>query len=135
MGTCLPATESFMQVAGEHFARSPLGKRYGITNLNWFFGQWVYETAVPNYHLDYSFEPREGGVTLKGTLLQTNVPDDWFMVLPLVFEFPGNRFGRVSIATRGAKTPIELRLPEKPKSVRLDPDMWILTEKTSEKGN
>src|SRR4029078_13416230 len=30
-------TENFMQVAGEHFSRSPLGQRYGIQDLNWFF--------------------------------------------------------------------------------------------------
>jgi len=132
----LATTETFMQVAGEHFSRSPIGQRYGIKDLNWFFAQWVYQTRIPNYHLDYRVEPREGGgFTLKGTLLQENVPDDWFMPIPVVAEFSGNRMARLAIAPRGPKTNIELRLPEKPQRVRLDPDLWILTEKTSEKQN
>jgi len=131
----LASTEDFMQVAGEHFARSPLGQRYGIKDLNWFFGQWVYQTSVPNYHLDYKIESRDGQLFLRGTLLQENVPDDWFMPLPLIFEFSNNRMARLSVTARGSKTPIEIKLPEKPQKVRLDPDLWILSEKTSEKAN
>jgi hypothetical protein len=51
------------------------------------------------------------------------------------FEFSGGRKARTSIAANGPKTPIELRLPEKPQKIRLDPDRWILTDKTTEKGN
>jgi hypothetical protein len=131
----LASTADFMQVAGEHFARSPLGQRYGAKDLNWFFGQWVYQTVLPSYHLDYRIESRDGALFLKGTLLQENVPDDWFMPLPVVFEFPGNRMARLTLNARGPKTAIELRLPEKPQRVRLDPDLWILSEKTSEKAN
>jgi hypothetical protein len=132
----LATSESFMQIAGEHFARSPLGQRYGIKDLNWFFKQWVLEKSVPNYSFDYRVESREGGgFTLRGTLLQENAPGDWFMPLPLLLEFSGNRVGRITVAARGTKTPIEVRLPEKPQRVRLDPDLWILSEKTSERAN
>jgi hypothetical protein len=129
-------TESFMQVASEHFARSPLGRRYGLKDLNWFLGQWVYQTGLPSYRLDYSLETRQGGgVTLKGTLLQEGVPKEWFMPIPVVFDLSGNRRGRVTIHALGPQTPVEIPLPEKPQRVRLDPDLWVLSEETSEKSN
>lgn len=128
-------SESFMQVAGEHFANSPIGKKFQIKDLNWFLTQWIYQTGLPSYHLDYTVEAREGGgFALKGTLLQENVSENWFMVLPLIMDFSGGRQARTSIYAAGPKTNVELRLPEKPQKVRLDPDLWILSEKTSESG-
>jgi aminopeptidase N len=128
-------TESFMQVASEHFARSPIGRKYGLQDLNWFLSQWVYQTGLPSYHLDYKFESRPGGgVVLKGMLTQSNVPENWFMPLPLVLEFSGGRVARGTVRALGLKTPVEVPLPEKPKKVKLDPDYWILSEKTSQKG-
>jgi hypothetical protein len=128
-------SESFIQVAGEHFANSPLGRKYQIKDLNWFLGQWVYQTGLPSYRLDYNVEAREGGgFALRGTLLQENVNQNWFMILPLIAEFSGGRQARTSIHALGPKTNIEIRLPEKPQRVRLDPDLWILSEKTSESG-
>ena len=128
-----PTVQGF---AGEHFARSSIGQKYGIKDLDWFLNQWVYQTALPNYQLDYKVESREGGgFMLRGTLSQENVPEQWFMPIPLEIEFNGGRIARTSIAVTGSKRAIELRLPEKPQKVRLDPDRWILTDKTGEKGN
>ena len=128
-------SESFIQVAGEHFANSPLGRKYQLKDLNWFLAQWVYQTGLPSYRLDYRVEAREGGgFAVRGTLLQENVNENWFMILPLIAEFSGGRQARTSIYAIGPKTNIELRLPEKPQRVRLDPDLWILSEKTSESG-
>ena len=129
-------TESFMQVASEHFARSPIGRKYSLQDLNWFLSQWVYQTGLPSYHLDYKFESRPGGgVVLKGMLTQSNVPENWFMPLPLVLEFSGGRFAGGTVLALGLKTPVEIPLPEKPKKVKLDPNYWILSEKTSQKGH
>ena len=76
-----------------------------------------------------------GAMVLKGTVLQSNVPDSWFMPLPVELEYSGGRIARTTINAHGASTPFEIRLPEKPQKVRLDPDLWILSEKTTEKGN
>jgi hypothetical protein len=127
-------TESFMQVAGEHFARSPNGQKYKLKDLSWFLTEWIYQTGLPSYELEYKVEPREGGFVLRGTLLQKNVPERFAMILPLTFEFSGGRKAHTSIPAIGPKTPVEIRLPEKPRNVRLDPDLWIPSEKTSEKG-
>lgn len=52
------------------------------------------------------------------------------MVLPLVFTFGENQHGRGTIHAYGPKTPVEIKLPSKPRKVELDPDEW----KTSTKG-
>lgn len=128
-------TEGFMKVASRHFAQSPIGQGFGLKDLNWFFQQWAYRTELPSYRLEYRLEPREGGgVMLTGTLYQENVPEDWFTVLPLMLEFPGsNRWAQVAIHALGPATSVALRLPERPKNVKLDPNLWVLSEKTSEK--
>jgi hypothetical protein len=128
-------SESFMAVASEHFSRSPIGQRYKLPDLTWFLAQWVYQTGLPDFELTYKVEPREsGGFILKGTMVQEHVPEAWLNILPLVVEFSGGRIARTTVHAFGPKTEIEIRLPEKPQKVRLDPDMWILSDKTSEKG-
>ena len=130
----LATTESFIAVANQHFARSPLARKYRLRDLNWFFRQWVYQAAMPSYRLEYRIEPQgDGSVVVAGTLYQQGVPEDWFMVLPLVFEFSGDRFAYGTVPAHGPETPVNIRLPEKPKKVRLDPDMWVLSATTKTK--
>ena len=127
-------TDSFMQIASQHFATSPIGRKYGLKDLNWFLYEWVHQTGLPSYRLEYRSEPQKsGGVMLTGTLYQAGVPEDWFMVLPIVIEFPGKGFARTTVHAFGPATPFKLALPQAPKRVKLDPDSGILSEKTSEK--
>ncbi len=128
------STESFFEIASRHLANSPLGRRYKLKDLNWFMYQWVHQTALPSYELRYRFESRQdGGINLIGTLYQKDAPEDWFMLLPLEFQFPGKRSARAVIHAYGPETAVKLRLPERPRDVKLDPDMWVLSDKTSEK--
>ena len=71
---------------------------------------------------------------MSGTVTQENVPDGWFMPLPLVFSFGGDKQARGTIHAYGPKTPFQIKLPMKPKKVELDPYNWVLSEKTATKG-
>jgi hypothetical protein len=127
------STESFFAVASEHISKSSLGKRYKITDLNWFAQQWLYGSELPKYRLSYHFEPNPaGGVFLVGTIYQENVADNFFMPVPLVLDFGDKQRARGTIPALGKKTPVRVPLPSIPKRVQLDPDLWILSEKTSE---
>jgi hypothetical protein len=127
-------TEGFMEVANEHFARTPIAQKYGITNLNWFFRQWVWQTHLPSYRLEYTFEIMpDGKVQLRGTLFQENTPQNWVMPLPLVFKFGGNQVARGTVLANGPQSPVAIALPQRPDSVELDPEMWVLSEKTQTK--
>jgi aminopeptidase N len=129
------STEDFRAVANEHFARTPIARKFKLTDLNWFFNQWVYQTGLPSYQLTYQIQDQpDGSVLLSGTVTQEEVPEDWFMILPLVLSFDGNQSGIGTIHALGPKTPFSIKLPKRPKKVELDPNKWILSEKTSTKG-
>jgi hypothetical protein len=125
-------TETFLQVANEHFPQTFIGKKYKLKDLNWFFSQWVFQAHLPSYRLEYQIESQaDGSVLLKGNVYQENVPESWFMVLPLVLRYGKDQSARGTIHALGPKTPVAIRLPGPPKEVELDPDSWILSEKTS----
>lgn len=126
-------TEQFFALANERVKDTPLARKYGYTDLNWFYRQWVTQTYLPTYVLSYSIENSGTGVFLKGDLYQNGVPDaeKWFMPLPLLISFHGGAGARTAIAAQGTHTPIRIKLPQPPEKVELDPNLWILSEKTS----
>jgi hypothetical protein len=124
------STEDFFAVASEHFQRAPLGIKYHLQNLDWFYRQWVIQAALPSYRLEYSIQPQQNGVLLNGVVRQTGAPDDWFMPLPLVIRFGKDKEVHGSIQVKGAQSTFSIPLPSAPASVALDPDLYILSEKT-----
>lgn len=128
------STDDFRMVANEHFARSPIGKKYKLNDLNWFFDQWVYQTSLPSYTLEYQIENQpDGSVIVSGNVLQEDAPENWFMPLPLAFGFGGDKNASGTIHAFGPKTPFKIKLPMKPTKVELDPNHWILSDKTTTK--
>ena len=128
------STDDFRAVANEHFARSPLGRKYKLTDLDWFFRQWVYETGLPSYKVEYQVQQEGGQIVLAGTVTQENVPEHWFMPLPLLLSFGDKQTARGTVHAYGPKTDFAIKLPMAPKKVELDPNRWILSENTSIKG-
>jgi len=130
------STDDFRQVANEHFARSPIARMYRLNNLDWFFQEWVYGTDLPSYEMQYQIEDQpDGKVLLKGMVKQENVPDKWFMILPVVFSFGGKQKAAGTVHAYGPAAEFQIRLPARPTKVELDPDHWVLSAKTSTKGN
>jgi hypothetical protein len=130
------STEDFLAVANAHFAKTPIAQRSGMQDLSWFFRQWVYSTYLPSYRLEYRLEPQDdGSFIVRGTVFQDGVPEDekWVMPLPVVFNLGGNKKGRTVVYAQGPQAPFAFKLPSKPDSVELDPDAWVLSEKTSTK--
>jgi hypothetical protein len=128
------STEDFEAVASEYYARTPVAQKYGVKDLHWFFSQWVMQTALPTYRLEYSIQNNpDGSATVQGTVFQENAPENWAMPLPLMFKFSGNQVARGTILANGPQQPVTIRLPQKPESVELDPEHWVLSEKTTTK--
>ena len=125
-------TESFIQVANEHFVNTPIAHKYNLKDLNWFFHQWVYEAELPSYRLEYIYESQpDGSVMLKGNVYQDNAPEAWFMPLPLVVHFGKDRFARGLVYAYGPMTAFAIKLPSQPTDVELDPEQWVLSAQTS----
>jgi hypothetical protein len=122
-------TQDFFAVAAEHIRRAPLGLKYKMQDLDWFYRQWVLQAILPSYRIEYQLEPQGSGVLLKGTLYQDGTPDDWFMPLPLEIKF-GKQSVHGSIEARGPQSKFSIPLPQKPTDVVLDPSLFVLSEKT-----
>jgi hypothetical protein len=129
------STDDFRRVANEHFAKTPIARGYRINNLDWFFKQWVYQSAMPSYRMEYHFEDQPNGkVKLTGTVTQENAGENWLMVLPVVFDFGGKQQARSTVHAYGPTAQFQIILPARPRKVELDPDHWIIAEKISTKG-
>lgn len=128
------STDDFREVATEHFARSPIGRKYNLDDLHWFFRQWVYQTELPTYKLEYSVQGNpDGSALVSGNVIQEDVPENWFMPLPIVFFFDGSRWASGTVRAYGPKTPFQIKLPAQPTKVELDPHHWVLSQKTETK--
>ena len=129
------STDDFRRVANEHFAKSTIARTYGLSDLNWFFRQWVYQSDLPSYQMEYHFQDQpDGKVLMTGNIIQENAPANWFMVLPVAMTFGSKQVAYTTVNAEGAKAPFAIRLPSRPSKVELDPQRWILSEKTSTKG-
>ena len=130
------STDDFRTVVNEHFAKTPIAKKYGMTNLNWLFREFVYQSELPSYEMQYKITPEaDGKVMVSGTITQKNAGENWVMVLPVRFGFGGDKAATGTVVVQGASTPFKIALPASPSKVQLDPDRWILAESVSTKGN
>jgi aminopeptidase N len=126
------STDDFIAVANAHIAETPVGGKFGMRNLNWFFHEWVYGTELPSYRLEYNLEPQpNGSFLLDGTLYQDDVPKEWFMPLPLVLQAGKGLKAVAVVYAHGPQTPVRIRIPERPAKLELDPDHWVLSARTS----
>jgi hypothetical protein len=128
------STDDFFAIANTHVGETALARKYGYKDLNWFYNQWVLESYLPSYRLEYVLENQpDGRFLLKGTLSQDGLPDSerWFMPLPLMITFSKSNFGIAPVAVLGKESPVRIKLPARPQKVELDPDLWVLSEKTS----
>jgi hypothetical protein len=129
------STDDFRAVVNEHFAKTPIAKKYGMTNLNWLFKQFVYESELPSYEMQYKVTTEaDGKVFLTGTINQKNAGENWVMVLPVRVGF-GDKQGMGTVIVQGPSTPFKIPMPAAPSKVQLDPERWILAESISTKGN
>ena len=128
------STDDFFAVANAHVGETALARKFGYKDLNWFYRQWVLESYLPSYRLNYELQDQpDGSVLMSGTLAQEGLPDteQWFMPMPLAITLSKGSVSIVPIAALGKERPFKVRLPSRPRKVELDPSLWILSEKTS----
>ena len=130
------STDDFRMVANEHFAKSPIGRMYKLDNLDWFFREWVYNTELPSYQMEYQVQAQpDGKFLLTGTVKQENAGDKWLMILPVTFWFGEKQQAHGTVHAFGPIAEFQIKLPARPTKIELDPDHWVLSSRTSTKGN
>jgi aminopeptidase N len=82
-------TEDFKAMVEKHMtAEMDLD---GNHRLDWFFNEYVYGPALPNYKLDYSFENVPDGLQFKLKLSQAGVDQNFKMLVPIYLEMNDGR--------------------------------------------
>ncbi len=123
-------TEDFKAVVEKHMTREM--DLAGNRRMDWYFNEYVYGTALPVYRFDYTFD----GMVLNFKVGQSNVSDDFRMLVPIYLEMPDGRifrFGTVPVAgntTFNDRVDLAaLGLKEKPKRALLNYYDDVLCEK------
>ncbi|HVZ18573.1 MAG TPA: M1 family aminopeptidase, partial [Terriglobales bacterium] len=103
------STEDFKEVLEKHM--QPNMDLEGNHKMDWFFNEYVFGTAFPSYKFDYSFEPIQGGMTMKFKITQSNVDDNFRMLLPVYFELADGRMVRLGTIPMIGNKSIENSVP------------------------
>ena len=124
----LASTQDFQRVAEKHMSKTIDFE--GNRKLDWFFDQWVYETGIPVYRLEYSLSTLKNGSTLlKGKIKQDNVSEYFIMPVEVFGHFGPDKVSRVGrVVVSGNETSFSLNLKARPQKVTLDENNQILCE-------
>ena len=115
------STENFQRMVEKHI--TPGINVTSDGKMDWFFNEWVYGTALPRYKFDYTLTPQPDGKCLvKAILTQSEVNDNFVMLVPLYADFDGTlaRLGNVRISGNKTMDNLQLMLPKKPSKVMIN---------------
>ncbi|MEE9553956.1 MAG: M1 family aminopeptidase [candidate division Zixibacteria bacterium] len=89
------------------------------SDMTWFFDQWVYGTAIPEYKFSYESEKTaDGKYAVVCGVKQEKVPDNFKMLVPITVIFDDDRYIHLKIWVDKPEADIELpNLPFKPKKI------------------
>jgi len=115
------STEDFVRHAEKYMTRAMDLEHDG--RLDWFFDEWVYGTGIPTYHL--TSKTRRLGAEkflVQGSIEQSDVPDDFEMLVPVVALTRGRkvRLGQVAVGDSGGH--FRFTTTSKPDHVMIDED-------------
>jgi len=100
--------------------------RHAPSDWTWFFDQWVYGTEIPTLSWKHEVERADDAFLLVLDVEMSGVPPGWRTPVPVRAEFSGDKRGDVLVMVDEPVERFELRLPERPRKVTLNPDHAIL---------
>jgi aminopeptidase N len=115
------STLDFQRTVERHFGQP----------MDWFFQEWVYETAVPTYTFSWTAEPDSSGYAVHLRVRQSDVPDRFAMYVPLSIKFEQGE-ALIRMLVRGPTSDATIRLPTQPKTIQLNPLESVLAEVKTE---
>ena len=80
--------------------------------MDWFFNEYVYGTQLPTYKLESSFDiGADGDVVFNAKLTQSNVDENFRMLVPLYLELADGNTVYLGHARISGNSPIEQKIP------------------------
>ena len=100
----------------------------GNGRLDWFFQQWVHETGIPHYDLEWELRERpEGGWGVEGLIGQSGVADFFIMPVPVYARFGAELQRLGSVLVMGEVSAFAFELDRQPDALVLDPYLTVLS--------
>ncbi len=87
------STEDFKATVEKHM--TPAMNLSGNGTMDWFFNQYVYGTDLPRYQVNASFRKVADGAMMDLHVAQSNVPDNFIMLVPVYVELGNGRVVRL----------------------------------------
>ncbi|HEY1339903.1 MAG TPA: M1 family aminopeptidase [Bryobacteraceae bacterium] len=123
------STEAFQRVAEKHMNANM--DAAGDHRLDWFFSNWVYGTAIPRYKFDYkATDQADGKCEIEATLTQSDVPENFIMLVPIYADFDGRpvRLGSVRMVGSSTADHLKIMLPKRPKRLAINLQHDVLAQ-------
>jgi len=101
----------------------------GGHSMEWFFEQWIQGTGIPHYHAEFTVHKNDSGTgySIRGKLVQENVPQSFIARVPVYAAIPGARpvlLGTVVVAS--PETQFHFTSSTQPHKLLIDPQMTLL---------
>jgi len=108
-------------------AMTPAMALEGGRSMDWFFDEWVRGTGIPHYRVEFTAHREEDGYSVRGKLLQTDVPH-WFLASVPLFatSSTGGRWFLGHVVAAGRETSFRFHTSGAPHKILIDPQMTLL---------
>jgi hypothetical protein len=114
-------TENFRSVAADFMPRGSDDPK-----LEAFFEQWVYGTGIPSLKVSHTVTGKAPKVRVRGTVTQSNVPEDFSASVPVELQLPGRKPVMTWVRTSSEPVQFTIDLPRAPSKVVLAPAHAVL---------
>jgi hypothetical protein len=119
------STEEFEHAADKYM--TPAMDLDGSHTMEWFFDEWVRETGIPRYSVEFSTKPHGDEFVVSGKLKQAGVPDDFTAAVPLYIGRVGAAPVRLgTVTTGGPETRFHFVSHVHPAKLIIDPNLTVL---------
>ena len=99
----------------------------GTHKIDWFFAQWVRETGIPHYKIEFQVKPHGQQFMVTGKLLQTRVEDEFTAPIPIYVARPAGKSERLGVVvTTGPETRFHFVFGVRPTRLLIDPHLTVL---------
>jgi len=121
-----PITTNDLQHATEK-RMTPAMDLEGNHRLDWFFEEWVRDTGIPHYSVEFSTRPHGQEFLVSGKLKQDDVPDYFTEAVPLYATRIGGKPTLLgTVITTSPQTSFHFTSAFKPGKIAIDPQNTIL---------
>jgi len=124
------STDDFQHIVEKHAPQKMRLTKDG--KLDWFFGQWVRGTAIPRFTSKLDVQPAAAGkYHITGTITQSEVPENFGVVMPIYVTFDKNGMGKLGdvllVGNSTKNIDVEVPLSKPPRSVVINAMHDVLT--------